>query len=107
MGERYWPVYFGKLASLLGRGGKAVIQTITIADDRFEKYRRSSDAIRDYIFPGGMLLSPRASRRVLPARGLRITDQLRLLGRTHAETLERWLQTFDAKESGGQGDGFR
>jgi cyclopropane-fatty-acyl-phospholipid synthase len=39
-------------------GGQAVIQSITIANARFDAYRQSGDFIRAYIFPGGMLPSP-------------------------------------------------
>ena len=34
-----------------------MLQAITVPDDYFETYRRSSDFIRQHIFPGGMLLS--------------------------------------------------
>ncbi|HTK85750.1 MAG TPA: cyclopropane-fatty-acyl-phospholipid synthase family protein [Patescibacteria group bacterium] len=105
VGERYWPTYFEKIKSLLGRGGRAVIQTITIADDRFEKYRRSSDALRDYIFPGGMLPSPSRFASNATRSGLRIADRF-TFGEDYAMTLERWLQTFDAKRSAVEALGF-
>ncbi|MEI4563223.1 SAM-dependent methyltransferase, partial [Klebsiella pneumoniae] len=54
VGERYWPVYFAQLRERLKRGGKAVIQTITIRDELFSAYRTRSDFVRHYVFPGGM-----------------------------------------------------
>jgi cyclopropane-fatty-acyl-phospholipid synthase len=57
VGERYWPIYFNTLRERLKRGGRAMVQTITIAHDAFDHYRNSSDFIREYIFPGGMLPS--------------------------------------------------
>ena len=36
VGEAWWPTYFNKVASCLRKGGKAAIQTITIANHRFE-----------------------------------------------------------------------
>ena len=62
VGERYWPVYFDTLRDRLRPGGVAVLQVITIADARFDKYRRGADFIQRFIFPGGMLPSPGAMR---------------------------------------------
>jgi len=98
VGERYWPVYFDKLSSLLRRGGKAVIQTITIDDNRFEKYRQSGDFIRSYIFPGGMLPSPSRFKAEAESAGFVMTDRFDF-GKDYATTLERWLETFDARRA--------
>ena len=57
VGEHYWPDYFQTVAERLKRGGRAVIQTITIRDELFAGYRLRSDFIRHYVFPGGMLPS--------------------------------------------------
>ena len=46
VGEEYWQTYFAKVAALLKKGGHALIQTITIADDKFSRYRESGDFIR-------------------------------------------------------------
>lgn len=109
VGERYWPTYFEKIASLLNQKGKAVIQTITIADDRFEEYRKSGDVIRSYIFPGGMLPSSTRFREEAEKAGLRINDTYHF-GQHYARTLEDWLQTFDARRADikalGYDDGF-
>ena len=58
VGEKYWPAYFATVRRALEPGGRACVQTITIADARFERYRTQSDFIQQYIFPGGMLASP-------------------------------------------------
>lgn len=55
VGEAYWDAYFSCVAQRLKSGGRACIQTITIADDLFDRYRKGSDFIQQYIFPGGML----------------------------------------------------
>ena len=55
VGERFWPAYFSVVRDRLKRGGSAVVQTITIADELFAQYRKSTDFIQQYIFPGGML----------------------------------------------------
>lgn len=96
VGERYWPIYFGKLKSLLKPGGNAVVQTITIDDRHFADYKRGSDVIREYIFPGGMLPSPAAFKRAAEKAGLSITDRY-AFGQDYAKTLNEWLHRFDAK----------
>ncbi|MFP3920835.1 MAG: class I SAM-dependent methyltransferase, partial [Dichotomicrobium sp.] len=55
VGEDHWPHYFQTLYDRLRRGGHAVVQCITIAEDFYETYRRQVDFIQRYIFPGGML----------------------------------------------------
>lgn len=94
VGEQYWPVYFRAVRDALAPGGRACLQAITIADDRFERYRRQSDFIQQYIFPGGMLAS--RSRLVAEAAsaGLVLTT-MHAFGRDYAETLSRWLAAFD------------
>lgn len=96
VGEKYWPVYFEKLKSLLANGGKAVVQTITIGEDYFDAYRKSGDAIRTFIFPGGMLPTPTRFEQEGHKAGLRLTDSF-AFGQDYARTLEHWLHRFDAK----------
>ncbi len=94
VGERYWPAYFRTIHDALRPGGRACIQTITIADDRFERYRTQSDFIQQYIFPGGMLASPARFVDVAKDAGLTLT-RVHTFGRDYAETLKRWLALFD------------
>ncbi|TMH03616.1 MAG: class I SAM-dependent methyltransferase [Betaproteobacteria bacterium] len=76
-------------------GARACIQTITIANDRFEQYRQTSDFIQQYIFPGGMLASPEMFETQVQAAGLEV-DDVHSFGQDYAETLKRWLAAFDA-----------
>jgi cyclopropane-fatty-acyl-phospholipid synthase len=95
VGERYWPAYFRALREALKPGARACVQTITIANDRFEQYRQTSDFIQQYIFPGGMLASPEMFETHVEAAGLEVDDVHRF-GQDYAETLKRWLAAFDA-----------
>ncbi len=105
VGERYWPAYFHSVRRALKPGARACIQTITIADERFAQYRQGSDFIQQYIFPGGMLSSP--SRFVAEAQraDLEVDDVYRF-GHDYAETLKRWLGTFDARVDAVRAQGF-
>jgi cyclopropane-fatty-acyl-phospholipid synthase len=94
VGERYWPRYFETLAGTLARGGRACLQAITIADERFARYRAGTDFIQQYIFPGGMLPSRSTIAASASAAGLRVADVC-TFGHDYAETLTRWLSAFD------------
>ncbi len=97
VGERYWPVYFNKLGSLLNRKGKAVIQTITMNEQDFPRYRRGGDFIRSYIFPGGMLPSPSRFTEEAARAGMKAQNPF-FFGQDYAKTLEHWLHAFDQKQ---------
>lgn len=105
VGEAYWKTYFSKLKGLLREKGKAMIQTITIADDKFDQYRNGSDVIRSFIFPGGMLPSPSRFKHEAERCGFRITDTF-AFGLDYARTLEIWLENFDRQQDVIKAQGF-
>lgn len=98
VGERYWPQYFSMLSDKLKKGGKAVIQTITIQDQFFDSYRTRSDFIRHYVFPGGMLPCSKRFQEEAAKAGLK-TQDVYSFGQDYARTLREWLQRFEAKRS--------
>ena len=93
VGQAYWPTYFQTVSRLLKPGGRACIQTITIADGLFDRYVRSTDFSQQYIFPGGCLPSPSAFRAQARAAGLEVVDEL-AFGHDYAHTLAWWHQRF-------------
>ena len=93
VGREYWPSFFETLKTQLKPGGKACIQSITIRDDLFERYVKSSDFIQQYIFPGGLLPSPQAFRAAAAQAGLKVVNELDF-GLDYAETLRRWRDRF-------------
>ena len=105
VGERYWSIYFEKLASLLKAKGVAVVQAITIQDAFFDSYRKSSDALRSYIFPGGMLPSPSRFVEKANAAGLHLADKFEF-GLDYAKTLRLWLERFNKNQKGVLALGF-
>ncbi|HBH25889.1 MAG TPA: class I SAM-dependent methyltransferase [Rhodospirillaceae bacterium] len=105
VGARYWPTYFQKLASLLRRGGRAVVQTITIRERDFWDYRCNTDFIRHYIFPGGMLPSAARFEAEAHKAGLAVRDRF-AFGQGYACTLRAWLARFDAAAPALEGMGF-
>ena len=105
VGEKWWPTYFGKVRETLAPGGRACIQTITMADERFDQYRAQSDFIQQYIFPGGMLASPSRFAQEVDRAGLAVERKLRF-GRDYAETLRRWLGAFERRIGAVRAQGF-
>ena len=105
VGERYWPQYFRSVRDRLRHGGRALIQTIVIADELFERYRTGTDFIQQYVFPGGMLPSPRVFRERAFQQGLTPGDGF-AFRYDYAETLERWRQTFNNRVTELAGLGF-
>ncbi len=94
VGEAYWRQYFSKIAEVLTKNGTALIQAITIRDSYFPSYRRGTDFVRSYIFPGGMLASKRRFCAEAEAAGLRVIEVFSF-GKSYARTLETWLKNFD------------
>ena len=96
VGEHYWPQYFDTVAERLKRGGRAVIQTITIRDDLFAGYRTRSDFVRHYVFPGGMLPSLARFRQEAENAGLKFSGAFSF-GKDYARTLRAWSDRMQAK----------
>jgi cyclopropane-fatty-acyl-phospholipid synthase len=93
VGEAHWRRYFGVLRDRLRAGGKAALQIITIAEDRFDSYRRNADFIQRYIFPGGMLPTRSALRHLAAEAGLTLASETGF-GASYARTLTEWRTAF-------------
>jgi cyclopropane-fatty-acyl-phospholipid synthase len=98
VGREYWPSYFQTVHRQLKPGGRACIQTITIRDDLFERYVKSTDFIQQYIFPGGLLPSPEVFRAEARRAGLEVVNE-KAFGPDYAETLRRWRADFMDRDS--------
>ncbi len=97
VGREYWAAYFDTLRGALKPGGLACVQTITLREDLFERYARSSDFLQQYIFPGGLLPTADAFEALAHSAGFEVVKQL-AFGLDYAETLRRWRLAFTAQE---------
>ena len=96
VGHQFYDVYFKKCASLLKPDGMALIQAITIVDQRFEAAKNSVDFIQRYIFPGSNIPSITALlRSVTKSSDLKLYD-LEDIGSHYATTLRLWRKNFFA-----------
>lgn len=105
VGEAYWKAYFEMLARCLKPGARAVIQTITIDERLFDRYRIGTDFIQQYIFPGGMLPSKSVFRQHARAVGLVIEDEF-FFGKDYALTLHQWLGNIEDRQQEIRTQGF-
>ena len=94
VGERWWPGYFATLKRLLKPGGRVAVQSITIRDDLFARYRKGTDFIQQHVFPGGMLPSPSVFAREAAKAGLTVRDVF-AFGADYSRTLAEWSAAFE------------
>jgi cyclopropane-fatty-acyl-phospholipid synthase len=106
VGHEYLDTFFDKCSSLLKPEGEMLLQAITIADQRYDKARKSVDFIKRYVFPGGFLPSVTAMNnamtRVTDLRSIHIED----IGVHYALTLQRWRERFFSRISEVREQGF-
>ncbi|MBT8171143.1 SAM-dependent methyltransferase [Phaeobacter gallaeciensis] len=96
VGQKYWPIYFDTVNKRLKPGAQATLQIITVADRRWEVYKNGVDFIQKYIFPGGMLPSPKILKGQIEQAGLRVVRS-REFGQSYDQTLRRWYDAFNGK----------
>ena len=94
VGHQFYDVYFKKCASLLKPNGMALIQAITITDQRFESAKKSVDFIQRYIFPGSNIPSITVLLiSMTKSSDLKLYD-LEDIGIHYATTLRIWRENF-------------
>ena len=105
VGERWWPSYFKTLERMLAPEGCAMVQSITIQDELFPRYRRGTDFIQQHVFPGGMLPSPSAFSRLAAKAGLAVRDVF-AFGPDYSRTLAEWSTRFEQQWPAIEAQGF-
>ena len=94
VGHKYLGTFFTACDKLLKPAGRLVIQVITIPDQNYENYRRNTDWIQKYIFPGGHLPSVTALSQVVTRNTSLLMEQLEDIGTNYARTLKDWRESF-------------
>lgn len=106
VGKQYLAAYFKTIQACLKPGAKAVLQAITIEDERYEQYSRKCDWIQKYIFPGGHLPSIGAIRAHVDDLDELVVSFVDGFGHDYAETLRRWSDRFNTSQPKIQSLGF-
>ena len=94
VGYRYLPGYFETVDRLLAPEGIAVIQSITVPDDRHERLLRRPDFIQKHVFPGSHCPSVGAIASAVAARARLLIHRVEDVGAHYAETLRRCRAAF-------------
>ena len=93
VGIKYWPIYFDKIKNCLKNNGVAVLQIITINENKRKFYQKNPDFIQQYIFPGGILPSKNQLFHTTSSLGLKL-NELNSFGNSYANTLNIWNEKF-------------
>ena len=94
VGHAYYRNYFEYCSKLLKPEGMMLLQSIAIADQRYQAAKKEVDFIQRYIFPGGSLPSVNViAKNVTDHTDMRFY-QLEDIGPHYATTLARWREQF-------------
>ncbi|GFR51020.1 hypothetical protein Agub_g13347 [Astrephomene gubernaculifera] len=96
VGHEHLRPYFAVIGTMLKPGGRAVLQAICSADERYEAYCHTSDFIREHIFPGGHLPSLGAIADCCRGTGLSLRDT-HDIGPDYAITLRSWRDAWEQR----------
>jgi cyclopropane-fatty-acyl-phospholipid synthase len=94
VGHEYLGAYFASLERVLRPGGLAVIQVISVPQQRYEAYRRSCDWIQKHIFPGALCPSLEAVLEAAATNSSFSLESSVNIGPHYARTLALWRKNF-------------
>ncbi len=97
VGHEFHDTFFRKCCELLKPDGQMLLQSITIADQKYDRYKKGVDFIKRYIFPGGCLTSVTDMSRTMTEHTDMRVIHLEDIGPHYAATLRRWHDRFFAK----------
>ncbi len=106
VGHEYYGTFFRTIDRLLKPNGLAVIQVITIPDQRYADYRRSTDWIQKHVFPGAVVPSLEALSRAMTRDSQLMVESLENIGIHYARTLRDWRERFQQKLSEAESLGY-
>ncbi len=94
VGDQYYDTFFRTCSHLLEPHGLMALQSITIADQEFERHRREVDFIKRFVFPGSCIPSVTSLLHSVTS-----STDMRLFGmeditRHYVTTLRRWRASF-------------
>jgi cyclopropane-fatty-acyl-phospholipid synthase len=97
IGAEYLDTYFGQLGRLLKPDGLALLQAITIEDQRYAQALKSVDFIKHHVFPGSFIPSIQAMLTAKTHSSDLALVHLEDFGHSYARTLKAWRERFLAQ----------
>ena len=98
VGQEFLPDYFNKCASLLKPNGQMCLQAITMPDQRYDRYLKTTDFIQQFIFPGCCVPSLNAIINATTQATDFSVFHIEDIGPSYATTLRHWLNNFMAQK---------
>ena len=98
VGAKYFDTYFSTVSQLLKPNGLALIQAITIEDQRYDNALKNVDFIQRYIFPGSCIPSIQAMLSATKKNTDMNLVSLNDFGQHYAKTLNAWQKAFNNKD---------
>ena len=95
VGHHFYKSYFKTIARLLKDDGEALIQTITIKDQRYKQALNSVDFIQKYIFPGSCIPSLQIIQETIHNETDMNVVNIRDITMDYAKTLKHWRENFN------------
>ena len=97
VGKAYLPSFFKQCNQLLTPNGRMVLQAITIADQRIQRYNRDVDFIQQHVFPGGYLPSNELIAKLTCKHTDMVIRKVDDIGLDYARTLADWRHAFRSR----------
>ena len=99
VGHHYYHEYFKKINTLLKPDGIALIQAITIRDQRYSQALQNVDFIQKNIFPGSCIPSSEIIQKNLTRETDMIISDLENINHHYAKTLSLWKKAFNKNQN--------
>lgn len=99
VGPQFLRGYFEKISSLLKPDGLALIQAITMPEQRYHRALKNVDFIQRFIFPGSFIPSFGAMLEAVREGTDLVLTHAEDIGFHYARTLRDWRTRFQAEES--------
>lgn len=96
VGPQFLGEYMEQLSALLKPDGLALIQAITLPEQRYERALKNVDFIQRYIFPGSFIPSLGAIMGAVQDRSDLVFSHAEDIGLHYARTLACWRERFEA-----------
>ena len=97
VGPQYLDSYLRQIGGLLKPHGLALIQAITIPEQRYRRALKNVDFIQRYIFPGSFIPSVGAILGAVASETDLVLSHVEDIGFHYARTLRCWRENFEAE----------
>ncbi|KAL1224824.1 (S)-tetrahydroprotoberberine N-methyltransferase [Cardamine amara subsp. amara] len=98
VGHKFMDTFFSHCEAALAEDGVFVLQFIAIPEERYDEYRKNSDFIKEYIFPGGNLPSLARVVSAMASSSRLCIEHVENIGIHYYPTLRWWRKNFLEKQ---------